>query len=591
MIQCQEGNKLKNTINMKKFLYLIIQGNKKLVIISFLMMIVVAMIDLYIPQIIRNILDIAIKSKNITMLIKLILQFILINIILSNLELFLEYNYSKMKKKITTKLKLKLLRHLSKLDGRFFSEIKTGNIMNIVEYDVMMLDRFGIELIFSLIVDIITAFISLYFLIKIQSKLLVIVVVIQIVISFTQYIFTKMISKYTQNIRSNAGSISNIVQEYISNIMNVVIHKGELNFFTQFLSMQKNFVSKCIKLDMIMAGNVSLSKILNSLIVISIYGYGGYKIINGEITFGELVAFQQYTGMLIGPCMNIIKSNVIVQQSLVSINRIFDLLNEEVNMKQENTGEIFQSGITKKIRMDMIDVSFSYDKEDVLHNINMSLESGNIYGIVGGSGSGKSTLIKLIYRLWDIESGSIRINDVDIRDYNLKNLRKNITIITQEPLLLNDTVFNNIILSNKNINYELVVRICKELDIYDFIVSLPNEFNTIVGENGVKLSGGQKQRISIARAMLSNSSILVLDEATSALDNISQKDLLKSMKKFLNNKIVIIIAHRLSTIKDSDKIFVINNGEIIESGSHKDLVSQNGYYCNLLEDKKEYSYC
>lgn len=342
MIQCQEGNKLKNTINMKKFLYLIIQGNKKLVIISFLMMIVVAMIDLYIPQIIRNILDIAIKSKNITMLIKLILQFILINIILSNLELFLEYNYSKMKKKITTKLKLKLLRHLSKLDGRFFSEIKTGNIMNIVEYDVMMLDRFGIELIFSLIVDIITAFISLYFLIKIQSKLLVIVVVIQIVISFTQYIFTKMISKYTQNIRSNAGSISNIVQEYISNIMNVVIHKGELNFFTQFLSMQKNFVSKCIKLDMIMAGNVSLSKILNSLIVISIYGYGGYKIINGEITFGELVAFQQYTGMLIGPCMNIIKSNAIVQQSLVSINRIFDLLNEEVNMKQENTGEIFQ---------------------------------------------------------------------------------------------------------------------------------------------------------------------------------------------------------------------------------------------------------
>ncbi|HAU5012423.1 ABC transporter ATP-binding protein [Clostridioides difficile] len=591
MIQCQEGNKLKNTINMKKFLYLIIQGNKKLVIISFLMMIVVAMIDLYIPQIIMNILDIAIKSKNITMLIKLILQFILINIILSNLELFLEYNYSKMKKKITTKLKLKLLRHLSKLDGRFFSEIKTGNIMNIVEYDVMMLDRFGIELIFSLIVDIITAFISLYFLIKIQSKLLVIVVVIQIVISFTQYIFTKMISKYTQNIRSNAGSISNIVQEYISNIMNVVIHKGELNFFTQFLSMQKNFVSKCIKLDMIMAGNVSLSKILNSLIVISIYGYGGYKIINGEITFGELVAFQQYTGMLIGPCMNIIKSNAIVQQSLVSINRIFDLLNEEVNMKQENTGEIFQSGITKKIRMDMIDVSFSYDKEDVLHNINMSLESGNIYGIVGGSGSGKSTLIKLIYRLWDIESGSIRINDVDIRDYNLKNLRKNITIITQEPLLLNDTVFNNIILSNKNINYELVVRICKELDIYDFIVSLPNEFNTIVGENGVKLSGGQKQRISIARAMLSNSSILVLDEATSALDNISQKDLLKSMKKFLNNKIVIIIAHRLSTIKDSDKIFVINNGEIIESGSHKDLVSQNGYYCNLLEDKKEYSYC
>ncbi|WP_343082538.1 ABC transporter ATP-binding protein [Clostridioides difficile] len=582
---------MKNTINMKKFLYLIIQGNKKLVIISFLMMIVVAMIDLYIPQIIRNILDIAIKSKNITMLIKLILQFILINIILSNLELFLEYNYSKMKKKITTKLKLKLLRHLSKLDGCFFSEIKTGNIMNIVEYDVMMLDRFGIELIFSLIVDIITAFISLYFLIKIQSKLLVIVVVIQIVISFTQYIFTKMISKYTQNIRSNAGSISNIVQEYISNIMNVVIHKGELNFFTQFLSMQKNFVSKCIKLDMIMAGNVSLSKILNSLIVISIYGYGGYKIINGEITFGELVAFQQYTGMLIGPCMNIIKSNAIVQQSLVSINRIFDLLNEEVNMKQENTGEIFQSGITKKIRMDMIDVSFSYDKEDVLHNINMSLESGNIYGIVGGSGSGKSTLIKLIYRLWDIESGSIRINDVDIRDYNLKNLRKNITIITQEPLLLNDTVFNNIILSNKNINYELVVRICKELDIYDFIVSLPNEFNTIVGENGVKLSGGQKQRISIARAMLSNSSILVLDEATSALDNISQKDLLKSMKKFLNNKIVIIIAHRLSTIKDSDKIFVINNGEIIESGSHKDLVSQNGYYCNLLEDKKEYSYC
>lgn len=570
----------KNSIN--KFLKLMFEKNRLLATIAFILMLGVSILDLFIPQVTRFILDDAITNKKTSLLVKLILLYVIISISLSLFNIILDFIYSKMKKRVSIKLRLNLIRHLSKLSGSYYTSIKTGNILSIIENDVFIIENFGIEILFSLIVDAITACIALFLLVKMDLELLLIVISLQILLTLSQSKFTKIISSQTEEIRRDSGNIANTIQEYVSNIMNVIVSKSSFKFLKQFIRQERTLTKKCIKLDIIISSNMSIASILSNLITICIYGYGGLKIIKGNMSIGELIAFQQYTGMLIGPCIRIIRANTRIQQSLVSINRVFGVLDEPINIKSKSDGKRFSENFNGDVIFN--DVSFSYGEGKILDSINMKFKKGSITAIVGSSGCGKSTLVNLIFRLWDVDEGKILIDNVDIRDYNLQSLRKNISIITQDLLLLDDTILNNLTLENKNISKKYLDDICARVGIYEFIDNLPNKFNTIVGEKGVKLSGGQKQRIAIARALLSDSEIIVFDEATSALDNISQKIILENINDILGNKIVIMIAHRLSTIKNSDKIYVIDKGKVIESGSHEELILNEGVYYKFLND-------
>jgi ABC-type multidrug transport system, ATPase and permease components len=257
------------------------------------------------------------------------------------------------------------------------------------------------------------------------------------------------------------------------------------------------------------------------------------------------------------------------------------LLDEPVNIKQNNGARQLNSNFNGDILCD--NVTFSYSDEKVLDGITMLFKKGQITALVGASGSGKSTIVNLLYRLWDADSGKIMIGGYDIRDYNLKSLRKNVSVVSQDLLLFDDSIKNNLILGNKEIEIEEIINICKKVEIYEFIKQLPEGFDTIIGERGVKLSGGQRQRIAIARAIFCSSQIIIMDEATSALDNISQKNILDNLKIYLNNKITIIIAHRLITIQDADKIYVIENGKVKEEGTHKELIMNEGIYFKFLK--------
>lgn len=574
---------LSNSKNIKRFLKIVFEKNKLIACIAFSIMIITSVLDLFIPQVTRLILDDAISNGKTSLLIKLVLMYAAISISSSLFSVVLEYIYSKMKKRVSIKLKIKLLKHLSKLSGDYYTNIKTGNILSIIESDIFIVENFGAEILFSLIVDAITACIALFFLVRMDFELLLIVIVLQIVLTLSQAKFTKIISSKTREIRQDDGNISNIVQEYVSNIMNVVISKSSFKFFEKYIKQEKSLVTKCIKLDMIISSNMSISRILSSLITISIYGYGGLKIIKGNMSIGELIAFQQYTGMLIGPCISIIRSNTRIQQSLVSINRIFGVLDEPIIINQDNKGSRVKDNFEGDIIFD--EVAFSYNEDKTLDNMNIRFEKGKMTALVGSSGCGKSTIVNLLFRLWDIDNGKITIDDIDIKDYNLKSLRQSISIVTQDLLLFDDSIFNNLTLGNKNISKEYAEEICEKVGICEFINNLPNGFETIVGEKGVKLSGGQKQRIAIARALIAKSSIIIFDEATSALDNISQKVILENISELLKNKTVIVIAHRLSTIMDADKIYVLNKGKVVESGSHEELLSQKGVYCELSNEQ------
>ncbi|MGF7397455.1 ABC transporter ATP-binding protein [Thermoanaerobacterium thermosaccharolyticum] len=566
---------MNNKKNIRRFIKILLRHNKLGLCVAFFIMLTVSILGLLQPQLTKMILDDAIKNSNIELLIKLATIYGAISILSSLLNVILQYMNSKMKKRVSINLKIKLLKHIPKLSGDYFTNIKTGNILSMVENDIYTIESFGVDILFSVIVDTFTAIMALFFLIKMQSSLLILVIVLQILLIFSQSKFNKIISRKTLEIRNDAGNISNIIEEYISNIMNVVITKSIFKFFKNYLKKEKDIINKFIKLDVIISGNGAIGSSLGGLITAFIYGYGGYKIINREMTFGELIAFQQYIGMLIGPCLRIIRSNTMIQRSVASINRVFNIVDEPISIKQDNKGyrcDNFKGDISFN------DVSFSYkDNNKILDKISLKFENGKVTALVGASGCGKSTIAKLVYRLWDVDEGNITIDDVPINEYNLKHIRSKISIVTQDLLLFDDTILNNLTL-NRNIDRDYVDQICKEVDIYDFITNLPQEFETIVGEKGVKLSGGQKQRIAIARAILSDSKIVIFDEATSALDSLSQKHISENIDKYLKDKTVVKIAHRLSTIKDADTIYVIDKGKVVEEGNFEELVEKGGYF-------------
>ncbi|MCU5874020.1 ABC transporter ATP-binding protein [Clostridioides difficile] len=568
--------------NLIRFSKLVIHRNKVNLIFSFIFVCIISIIDLFLPQITKLIIDEGINNENITLLIKLIILYGLIKVLSSLFNLILSYLYSLMKNKVTISLKIKLLNHVSKLSGRYYSNMKTGNTLSIIENDIFVLKNFGAELIFSILENLITAIVAIFFLMKIRYDLFLVVLILQVSLALIQTKITKIISKDTKEVREESGIISNITQEYISNIMSIVITKSKLKFFISYLRKERNLARKFLRLDMIMAGNISASQILNGFVTMSVYGFGGYNIINKKMTIGELIAFQQYTSFLIGPCISIIRSINKIQQSKVSIDRVYSIIDEEIEIKVNNMGHIINLKNCNSIKLSNVYFKYYNDSDYVLDNINMEFRKGEITALVGGSGCGKSTIINLIYRLWDVTDGNIFIDNINIKDINLKSLRDNITIVTQDLLIFDDTIKNNIIINN-NVSDDILNEICKIVGLNDYINTLDNGLDTIVGEKGTKISGGQKQRIALARALISNNNILILDEATSSLDNISQNAILNNISKYIKDKIVIIIAHRLSTIKSANNIYVLEKGTVIESGNNKELFEANGMYKKLVK--------
>ncbi|EGT4185701.1 ABC transporter ATP-binding protein [Clostridioides difficile] len=572
---------MKKDKNLKRFLKFIISKNKLKLSISFFLVIVSSCMSLYLPKITRKIVDEGIMAKDYKFLLNLIIIYLIIVFSSAIIDIILEYLYNVMKNKVTSSFKIKLFHHLSKLSGKYFSNIKSGNIFSIVEQDLYIVEGFNAELLFSIIMNFITAICSVYFLFMMSKDMLFIVVILQILLILSQSKIRKLISKMTREIRNLDGNLVNISQEYISNIMNVVISKSKKIFLKRYIKQMKSIIEKNMIINLIMVSNISISKILSGMISATIYGYGGYKIISGKLSIGELIAFQQYTGMLVNPCINIIRSANKIEQVKVSIDRIYSIIDEPIEIFSPLKSNIFGSNLEHKPieNIEFKNVYFKYSDKDnqVLNGVNLSFSKGKTTAIVGGSGCGKSTISNLIYRLWDVSEGEITINGINIKNVNLAFLRKNINVVTQDVLIFDNTIRDNISLG-KNIEDEEILSICNIVGMKDFIESLEDGLYSIVGEKGVKMSGGQKQRIAMARALAGNSDILVFDESTSSLDNISQKEIMKNMKEVIKDKIVIIIAHRLSTIKDADNIYVIKDGQVAESGSDEELIILGGDY-------------
>jgi subfamily B ATP-binding cassette protein MsbA len=323
-----------------------------------------------------------------------------------------------------------------------------------------------------------------------------------------------------------------------------------------------------------------IMEFLAGLGIAFIIWYGGYRVISGDSTAGTFFSFMAAVLMLYDPVKKLSNLNNSIQEGLAAADRAFDIIEKKSDIQEiDHPIEI----PFRPHSVSFENVGFRYDATQVLKRINLTVNAGEILALVGMSGGGKTTLVNLIPRFYDITEGVIRVDETDIREASLKSLREQIAIVTQEPILFNDTIGNNIAYGNPAAPFDDIVAAAKAAFAYDFIERLPRQFDTSIGELGSRLSGGEKQRLCIARALLKNAPILILDEATSSLDSESEMLVQKALENLMKGRTTFVIAHRLSTIGYASRIIVIVNGEIVEQGSHEDLMARQGEYHKLHE--------
>ncbi len=531
------------------------------------------------PFFTKSIIDVVIPQKNVVELLKLTGIFLAVIIIEKVSKLFSDYVYSEMGKSFTFQLKRDLISHLQKQSGDYYCKMKAGEINNIINNDVDALEDMATKMLFTTIKDIITSAPIIVYLFILKKDLFLVLLLIYPITYFVQKKFSKKIEYYSIQARIVLEDYVTIINEFLKSPINYVKLGNNTYFKNKFKESEEKYKKYGIKSDKVYSEYITLSTMTNYIVLLAILLIGGYGIIENNMTIGIMVVFIQYSSKMVIPILAISQANVRIKQSKESVDRIFQILDSSSNISDElaalqcgiDNGEILIQG-----------VSFSYDTREILHNLTMLAKAGEKVAIVGESGSGKSTIINLLYRLWDFKEGNIYIDGVEIHRFNINYLRERIGIVSQDIFLFHDTILNNLTLGNTDISMEQVIEVAKKVNIYNDIINLDLGFNTVIGDNGVKLSGGQKQRLSIARTILKNNPIIVFDEATSALDNHTEMEIELHLLDYFKNKTLIIISHRLESIVNANRIYVLENGMIKESGTYDELIQSKSLFCSIF---------
>jgi subfamily B ATP-binding cassette protein MsbA len=392
--------------------------------------------------------------------------------------------------------------------------------------------------------------------------------------------FGRMLRRISTKSQESMGDISVILHETISGSRIVKAFGMEEYEKERFNRENIRYFRYLMKSVMVRALSSPLMEFLGGIAIVFVILYGGYRVIQGVSTPGEFFSFLGALLLLYEPIKRLSRINNVVQEGIAAATRIYDILDTPPAIREKP--DAIQLPPMRR-ELELSNVQFSYDNEPVLKNINLKVSAGEVVAIVGVSGAGKSTLVDLIPRFYEVSAGAILVDGVDIRDVTMDSLRDQIGIVTQQTILFNDTVRNNIAYGDINKSDEEIIAAAKAANAYDFIMKLDQGFDTIIGEQGARLSGGERQRLCIARALLKNAPILILDEATSSLDSEAEMEVQRALENLMVGRTTLVIAHRLSTIKNADRIVVISNGRIVEVGRHDELLECHGEYCRLYD--------
>jgi len=541
---------------------------------------VVQLFGLVTPLFTQVILDKVLVNRTIATLDVLAFAFIVVAVFELLLNLSRNYIFIHTTNKIDAKLGAKLFRHLFQLYYVYFENRQVGNIVA----RVRELDRIREFITNKSVSVLIDAFFSIVFLIVmfiyspkltfISLGFLAVIAVIYVLI--TPELRVRLEEKFQMGAHSNSYLV-----ESVTGVQTVKSLAIEGSMFRKWEEKLGKYLKSSFNLAIMGNFTGSVCGFLQKGMTIAILYVGVMLVIENKLTIGQLIAFQMFSGQFSAPMLRLVGLWNEFQQTLLAVDRIGDILNSPVELQSGNA--ITLSNVEGNIKIDNLSFKYNVDAPMVLNNINLDIKAGEKIGFVGRSGSGKSTIAKLIQRLYYATEGTIFIDGIDIRNVNPVWLRTNIGIVLQENYLFSGTIKDNISLPRPNMPMEGIVKAAQISGAHEFISKLPKGYDTEVGERGSSLSGGQKQRIAIARALISNPKILIFDEATSALDYESERIIRDNMAMISKGRTTIIIAHRLSTIKDCDKIVCFDNGNIVEVGTHDELIRQNGYYKKLYE--------